>query len=232
VATGQLLLRMGGHANIINQADLTPDGRFLITGDGKSVRIWRVADGELLSTVVAKSFNLSPSGRYLVLNGAETVGGPVVPGGPQVVTPPQVARLVWSPDAVHLLLLNTTGWSQTRIWDAATGQISAVLAGAELGAYWGAFSPDGRQVVTALTNATAGVWDAASGRLLSELEAGPGSISQAVFSPDGRLLAALFTYDKTAGLWDVATGRLLAVSVSMTGTSSATSGSPLTHRPS
>ena len=73
-----------------------------------------------------------------------------------------------------------------------------------------AFSPDGRQVVTASVDGTARVWDAATGQSLAVLTGHTGWVWNAVFSPDGRRIVTA-SWDNTARVWDAATGQSLAV---------------------
>jgi hypothetical protein len=52
------------------------------------------------------------------------------------------------------------GQDRTDIWDAATGQpIGETLTGHEDVVWSAAFSPDGRRIVTASKDQTAGIWD-------------------------------------------------------------------------
>jgi WD40 repeat protein/serine/threonine protein kinase len=73
---------------------------------------------------------------------------------------------------------------------------------------FGAFSPDGRLVVTASHDGTARVWDAATGKAVTPpLKHPPGS-GCAAFSPDGRRVATGGGNLKegSARVWDAATG--------------------------
>lgn len=64
-----------------------------------------------------------------------------------------------------------------------------------------AFSPDGRNVVTASADGTARVWDAATGASLGELRGHNGSVNSASFSPDGKFIVTAGT-DATVRVWD------------------------------
>src|SRR5262249_18006269 len=94
-----------------------------------------------------------------------------------------------------------------RVWDAAPGQMAAVLRHTGPTTYPGrpalAFSPDGRQVLTAYGH-DALLWDAATGAQLGRLEHA-GTVLQAAFSPDGRHVATAAS-DQAVRLWDAATG--------------------------
>jgi WD40 repeat protein len=71
-----------------------------------------------------------------------------------------------------------------------------------------AFSPDGRQVVSASNNQTVRLWDAATGAALQTLEGHTGSVRSVAFSPDGRQVVSA-SWDHTVRLWDAATGAAL-----------------------
>lgn len=79
----------------------------------------------------------------------------------------------------------------------------------------GAFSPDGKTVVSGGFDYTLKLWDVASGRELRTFAGHRGSVSSVAFSPDGRTVASgggevIFdSKDYTIKLWDVATGREL-----------------------
>jgi WD40 repeat protein/type II secretory pathway predicted ATPase ExeA len=75
--------------------------------------------------------------------------------------------------------------------------------------YVGAFSPDGKRLVTASVDHTARVWDAGTGRRLAVLTGHTGPVNDAAFSPEAtRIVTA--SDDGTARVWDAGTGNLLA----------------------
>ena len=70
-----------------------------------------------------------------------------------------------------------------------------------------AFTPDGRQLVTAADDGTVRVWDLAGGKELLTIAAAEHRVSGLAISPDGKLLA---TADgKSLRLWDAKNGREL-----------------------
>jgi WD40 repeat protein/serine/threonine protein kinase len=72
-----------------------------------------------------------------------------------------------------------------------------------------AFSSDGRRIITASRDKTAGTWDAVSGRRMLVLNHS-GSVNFAAFSPDDRLIVTT-SRDKNARVWSAQTGSPLLV---------------------
>jgi WD40 repeat protein len=70
------------------------------------------------------------------------------------------------------------------------------------------FSPDGKIVVTASGDSTAGLWNSETGEILREMSGHKGAVNSAVFSPDGTLILTA-SEDKTARLWNVETGEVV-----------------------
>jgi WD40 repeat protein len=75
--------------------------------------------------------------------------------------------------------------------------------------YVGAFSPDGKLIITASADNTARVWDAATGHRLADLSGHGGPVNDVVFSRDGNRVVTA-SDDGTARVWDAASGRSLA----------------------
>ena len=68
-----------------------------------------------------------------------------------------VRSAAFSPDGQRFVTASED--NSARIWDAATGQLIAVLEGHTSGVRSAAFSPDGRRIVTASLDGTARIWD-------------------------------------------------------------------------
>ena len=93
-----------------------------------------------------------------------------------------------------------------KLWNARTGQ--EMLKEKTLGDASGAFSRDGRRIVTGSVNGTVKVFDVLSGNTFLKLKGHVGAVTSVGFSPDGkRILTG--SEDKTAKVWDAETGREL-----------------------
>jgi hypothetical protein len=73
-----------------------------------------------------------------------------------------------------------------------------------------AFSPDGKQVVTASFDKTARVWSAFDGKPIAVLKGHADSVSSAAFSTDGKQVVTAST-DNTARVWSASDGKPIAV---------------------
>jgi WD40 repeat protein len=69
-----------------------------------------------------------------------------------------------------------------------------------------AFSPDGKQIVSASSDKMLKVWDAATGRETRTLKGHTDLVCKVAFSPDGKRVVS-GSYDKTLKVWDLATGQ-------------------------
>lgn len=94
------------------------------------------------------------------------------------------------------------------LWDADTGQQVHTLRGYTEAPDCGAFSPDGRELVTACyVGGMAVVWDVESGRRLRSFELSVGSQPRIVYTPDGK---RWITKDsQQIAVWDPQTGNCI-----------------------
>ncbi len=153
----------------------------------------------------------SPDGRRLATASWDWTAQiwDAISGQPLLTTPLQhrgpVRRVTFSPDGQRVVtasLLDHTA----RVWEAAAGQMVAVLPhdGDVLEAR---FSPSGDRVVTASKDRTARVWKATTGQRIATLQHKNG-VEYAEFSPDGQRVVTA-SEDGTAQIWDAVTGRSL-----------------------
>jgi dipeptidyl aminopeptidase/acylaminoacyl peptidase len=116
-----------------------------------------------------------------------------------------LASAAFSPDG--RVVAAALSFGDTHLWDVETGKEIAELSG-----YWtGAFSPDGRKVVTAtFWDGTARVWDVETGNEIVVLDGHTRLVQSAAFSPDGHRVVTA-SEDSAVALWDVETGKVIAV---------------------
>jgi WD40 repeat protein len=160
---------------------------------------------------------VSPDGRYLA-----TATG--VEGGTatlwDMATGKELHTLkgfgpAFSPDGRRMATIIGNRWGswkqpgEVKVWDVATGKELGTLRGDNWLILFAAFTPDGKQVVSASVGETARVWDADSGDEVRHFRFPHGNAF--VLSPDGRYLASAGE-DATAGqprvrIYEVSSGR-------------------------
>jgi WD40 repeat protein/serine/threonine protein kinase len=118
--------------------------------------------------------------------------------------PRAIQSAVFSPDG-KLVLTGAYLDATPRVWDAATGNEVAILKGQLVQAQPGAFSPDGRRVVTPAENNTARVSEAATGKEAFVLQGHTAPVRLASFGPDGRRILTV-SADQTVRVWDTESG--------------------------
>jgi WD40 repeat protein len=180
-ATGAIVSVLKGHQGSINYAAFSPDGERAVTASSdKTTRIWDASNGAMITTLRGQA--------------------------------EEVQLAVFSPDGTSVLTLargQFPAWS----WNAVNGAAIAKAdenGGYGLGVRTGAFSLDGKQVVTVNLLLQASVWRFPSTSAISVLGGHNGLINSVRFSPDGGLVISA-SIDQTARLWDAASGEQLAI---------------------
>jgi WD40 repeat protein len=200
----------------------SPNGRALASGYSNSVKLWDLATGRELGTLVGhtglvQALSFSPDGRRLASAGLDkTVKLWEVSTGRELHTmahqAPEVHAVAFSPDGRWLASAGNDG--TVRLWDAATGREWRTLSAHRGTVHAVTFSPDGRRLASGGLDQTLRLWEVATGRELGNLAGHTARIYSVAFSPDGRLLAT-GGHDGSTRLWDVAAGSQLALLATM-----------------
>jgi WD40 repeat protein len=200
-------------------AALSPDGTALALGGGKQgVEVWDTTTGEKRRA----SLKVAPgSVSYAALSHGGKVlatGSPdgtvrlwdVDTGDERAVLNAdlRVVCLAVSPDggtlAVGVWSLGKPGdlWGEVKLWDVAAGRVRATLCKGY--AYSLSFSPDGRTLVSSVSDGPVRLWDVATAQERAAIPRG--TAAGVVLGPDGKTLAMCGS-GGLVRLWDMDTGR-------------------------
>ncbi len=210
-ATGTNLVTLRGHRLQIEPARFSNDGKRIVTAsEDQTAKVWDAETGRELFTLKGHSAGLisavfSPDDR-LIITGSydktlkvwdpEAIREMITLDGQN----PKLCGLSFSPDGKRIVTGSYDG--DAKVWDATTGRVLHRISGTDV-----AFSPDGRQIVTA--HGWVKLWDAESGRELREFPGHRARIQGLAFSPDGQRIVTS-SDDKTAVVWETSSGRELA----------------------
>ncbi|MHB8519231.1 MAG: protein kinase domain-containing protein [Limisphaerales bacterium] len=205
------------HQALVNDAEFSPDGRFLVTASfDHTARIWDLATGQARTPPLqhlgdVRCAEFSPDGRWVVTASTDhaarvwdaTTGQPV---SPELRHASEVVHASFSPDG--RLVVTASADHTAQIWNARTGQPFGLPLQHSSEVVWAAFSPDGRRVVTASWDHTARIWETETGKPIGASLTHQARVRVALFSPDGRHVGTA-SDDSTARIWDAATGQPL-----------------------
>jgi WD40 repeat protein len=207
-----------GSVSSISSVAFSPDGKRILTGSAdKTVRVWSVASGEEMGSLIEQtgpvsSVAFSPDGKRILTGSrdgiarlwdaarpreeANTFVGHAGPISSAAFSPSGKFILTGSEDATALL------------WNIETRSVLYTLAGQSGPISSVAFSRDGGRILTGSWDHSVWVWDANNCKVILKIHGDMGPIFSVAFSPDGRrILAGGAT--RSAALWDARTGKKL-----------------------
>jgi WD40 repeat protein/tRNA A-37 threonylcarbamoyl transferase component Bud32 len=192
----------------------SPDDRFLLgLGEGYTLHVWRVADGEPALRDELRGCRchaFSPDGRQLAVGWQQWVLFFDLDTGREVKRwrlPGSAHRLAYHPDGGKLAVGYFEA-SVASVYDAASGALVADLPVGTMLEQVVAWHPDGERLAVAGSDPRIQIWNVAARRKAATLEGHAQRVTALTFHPDGELLAS-HGWDGELLLWHPSTGRRL-----------------------
>ena len=211
------VLSLEGHEKGVSSVRFSPDGTRLASASAdKTVRIWRVADGACLATLVGHEKGCSECawsacGRYVV-SASDDKNVHLWCVDPDAATPGADDEN----DATNAT--NASSETSAPIGDGdgekksggvpLFGECLRVFSGHTAHVFSLDLSPAGNVLVTGSVDETVRLWDVRRGTCMNVLPAHSDPVTSVRFSPDGTVVCS-GSYDGLVRLWSVATGACL-----------------------
>ncbi|MFN8004222.1 MAG: protein kinase [Acidobacteriota bacterium] len=221
--TGRLLITLTGHAEMVSDVAISPDGKLLASvGNDRSLRLWNLETQHQIGGVTQLpapliSVNFIANGKTLVTQSSVhqwqvwQVATLCEPARIETATRNLRALAVSPADALTIALGGDSGEVELR--DAETGKLTRRLVGHQGTVRSVSFSPNGARLLTGGDDCVARLWDVTSGREAFTLRGHVGSVRAALFVPT-QMLVLTAGDDRVIRLWDADSGaprRTLAV---------------------
>jgi len=213
-----------GHEEGVISISFSPDSRFLASGSGTSVKIWKVESWQETVTLaygyVVYFVSFSPGGRFLASGGCFGPMGQRVWAIVriwEVGSWREIAHLHWHKDRVHSFsfspnnkFLALGGDDEiVEVWELARWKEIATLGRHEGWVYSISFSPNGKFLASGSSDKTVKVWEVGKWREVATLKGHENTVVSVSFSADGKFIAS-GSWDKTARVWQVGSWREVA----------------------
>ena len=209
---GVELRELDGHDGAIQNVQLSPDGRWAVSGSkDQPLKVWDLDSGRQKCTLGRRDergyhIAVSADGRRALSVCDRTVEVWDLQSGAQVRTleghPESVGPVALSPDGRIVISASGTSlkvWDLQRTqeagtWSRHTGSVNSVAVSADAG-----------RAVTGSADRTVRVWDVAAGRQLQILTGHQHWINHVAITADGTM-AASTSWDETLKIWNLEAG--------------------------
>ncbi len=199
--------RLEGHFDVVNSVSFSPDGKTILSNDGKNiVQLWSI-DGTLLKTFQGHSADIldtsfSPDGKTIASASYDGTVKLWSVDGTLLHTLQGHKDWVWgvsfSPDGKTIA--STSADNTVKLW-SIDGTLLKTLQGHDNDVVDVSFSPDGKTIASASADQTVKLWGL-DGTLLKTLQGHRNSVLSVSFSPDGKTIAS-GSADQTLKLWSL-----------------------------
>jgi len=217
VDTGECLVVLVGHEQLVRSATFSPDGIYVLTAsDDDTAIIWEAFSGNLVRRLEShghfvRTARFSPDGLSILTASFdhdarlwETESGRCT----QTLSAHGhfVRSASWGPDGS--LIATASSDHTANIWDASTGEVLRTCRGHTGTVYSAIFSSTGVLLVTASFDGSARVWSVDDGECIHTLRGHRGVVRYADFSPIADMIVTV-SFDHTAKIWDVEGGNCI-----------------------
>jgi len=210
--TGKKLHSFTGRKESASSVAFSPNGKWALSGSGKTVQLWDCQTGKKLQSFAGHSGSVdsvafSPDGKW-VLSGSDdkTVRLWDCQTGKELRSfqghSKTVNGVAFSPDGKWALSVSAD--ETVRLWDCES---ATELQSFSAYPHNAAFSPNGKWVLSP-GGQTVILWDCQTGKELRSFLGHNESVNSVAFSPDGKWVLS-GSNDKTVRLWDCQTGQEL-----------------------
>ncbi|MDZ8140386.1 MAG: NACHT domain-containing protein [Nostoc sp. DedQUE04] len=217
IDTGKYLTDLQyGDGDIVKSVTFSPDGKKLLSGGGKTVKLWDVNTSQCLKTFKGHtdwiwSVAFSPDGQTVVsssndhtirlwdINTAECIK--ILSGHTH-----WVRSVAFSPNGQ--MLASSSEDRTVKLWDILMSRCLYTFEEHTDSVRAVAFSPDGKTLMSGGHDEKVNLWDINTGQLLKTWQGYNSSVRSVAFSPNDTILAST-SGDYTVKLWDIKTSQLI-----------------------